>query len=126
MPDDDSYAGEPPPSDPIGLPPPPAAPRQPPQAYSPVTPRYNGLAIAGMILGILWIYWVGSVLALIFGYISKGQIDESNGWQTGRGMAIAAIVLGWVGIGLLAVTIVAAIIVASNDDVSLGRLLVGT
>lgn len=136
MADDDSYAGTPPPTDPM-RPPPPAAPAQPPppqyaqpQAHpqSPVYPqtgpKTNGLAIAGMILGILWIYWIGSILALIFGYISKSQIDESNGWQTGRGMSIAAIVLGWVGMGLLAVVIVAAIIASTNDDHSLGQLLV--
>jgi hypothetical protein len=43
--------------------------------------RTNGLAIAGLVLGILWFYWIGSVLALIFGYVSKGQIDSSDGTQ---------------------------------------------
>ena len=28
-----------------------------------------------MVLGILWIYWIGSILALVFGYVAKGQID---------------------------------------------------
>jgi hypothetical protein len=27
----------------------------------------NGLAIASMVLGIVWVYWLGSVLALVFG-----------------------------------------------------------
>jgi hypothetical protein len=53
------------------------------------------------VLGIVWIYWIGSVLALIFGYVAKGQIDRSNGRESGRGMAIAAIALGWVGVGTL-------------------------
>ena len=61
----------------------------------------NGLAIASMVLGILWVYWVGSILALIFGYVAKGQIDAAGGTQGGRGMAIAGIVLGWVGVGVL-------------------------
>ena len=38
----------------------------------------NGLAIASMVLGIVWIYWIGSILALIFGYVAKGQIAEEN------------------------------------------------
>ena len=42
-----------------------------------------------MVLGIVWVYWIGSILALIFGYIAKGQINESGGRQGGRGMAIA-------------------------------------
>jgi hypothetical protein len=63
--------------------------------------KTNGFAIASMVLGILWIYWIGSVLALIFGYVGKNQVDQSAGTQTGRGMAIAGIVLGWIGVGIL-------------------------
>lgn len=59
----------------------------------------NGFAIASMVLGIVWIYWLGSVLALIFGYIARGQIRAGN--QQGDGMAIAGIVLGWIGVGTL-------------------------
>ena len=75
----------------------------PPPAYPPpiAAPKTNGLAIASLVLGILWLYWVGSILALIFGMIAKSQIDQSGGMQQGRGMAIAGIVLGWVGIGFL-------------------------
>ena len=36
--------------------------------YAPTSARTNGMAIASMVLGILWIYWIGSVLALVFGY----------------------------------------------------------
>lgn len=54
-----------------------------------------------MVLGILWLYWIGSILALIFGYVAKSQIAASGGRQGGRGMATAGIVLGWVGIGIL-------------------------
>jgi hypothetical protein len=68
-----------------------------------------------MVLGILWLYWVGSILALIFGYVSKSQIERSGGRQGGRGMAIAGIVLGWVGIGILVIVIAAAIIVAISN-----------
>lgn len=70
----------------------------------------NGLAVASMVLGIVWIYWIGSILALIFGYVAKGQIDRSQGRQGGRGMAIAGIVLGWVGIGMMALGIIAFIV----------------
>ena len=68
-----------------------------------------------MVLGILWLYWIGSILALVFGYVAKGQIDRSAGRQTGRGMAIAGIVLGWIGVGFLALFIVLAL--AFGDDV---------
>ncbi|MDX6441919.1 MAG: hypothetical protein QOE43_1648 [Gaiellaceae bacterium] len=106
---------------PLGFPPPAAAPAHAPPAYDPrgyaplVTPqKTNGLAVAGMVLGILWLYWIGSILALIFGYVAKGQIDASNGQQGGRGMAIAAIVLGWVGVGSLVLLLILGVGVASG------------
>lgn len=73
----------------------------------------NGMAVASMVLGILWIYWIGSVLALVFGYIGRKQIDASGGAQSGRGMAIAGIVLGWIGIGTISIFIVIAILGAA-------------
>lgn len=61
----------------------------------------NGFAIASLVLGIVWAMGIGSILALVFGYIGKSQIDESGGDQTGRGLAIAGIVLGWIGVAFL-------------------------
>lgn len=66
----------------------------------------NGFAVASMVLGIVWAMGIGSILALVFGYIAKSQIDQSGGTQTGRGMAIAGIVLGWVGVSFIALMIV--------------------
>lgn len=66
--------------------------------------RTNGMAIASLVLGILWLYWIGSILALVFGYIAKRQIQERN--EAGGGMAIAGIVLGWIGIGFLVLFLV--------------------
>ena len=66
----------------------------------------NGMAIASMVLGILWIYWIGTILALVFGYVALNQIKTRN--ENGRGMAIAGIVLGWVGVGTLVIVIIAA------------------
>jgi hypothetical protein len=60
----------------------------------------NGMAIASLVLGIVFMCGIGSILALIFGYMARSQIDESGGTQSGRGMAIAGIVLGWIGVGL--------------------------
>jgi Domain of unknown function (DUF4190) len=96
--------------------PPPAYPAGPyPAPYPPlgyghpyVQRATNGMAIASMVLGILWLYWIGSILALIFGFVARRQIKQRN--ESGDGMAIAGIVLGFVGIGtLLIVFIVVAI-----------------
>jgi hypothetical protein len=64
------------------------------------------LAVASLVLGIVWVMWIGSILALVFGYVAKAQIDRSGGRQTGRGIAVAGIVLGWVGVAFLLAMIV--------------------
>jgi hypothetical protein len=80
---------------------PPPPPSQPPSQPIVVRQKTNGLAVAALVLGIVWIYWIGSILALVLGYIAKGQIARSGGRETGMGMAIAGIVLGWIGVGFL-------------------------
>ncbi len=72
----------------------------------------NALAVAAMVLGILWIWWLGSILALVFGYVALKQIRASN--QPGRGMAVAGIVLGWVGVALGTVILVGAAVTAGH------------
>ena len=65
----------------------------------------SGLGIASMVLGIVWIYWIGSILAVIFGHVALSKIrkDPSIG---GRGFAIAGISLGWIGVGILLLLVV--------------------
>jgi hypothetical protein len=66
-------------------------------------PETNGLAIASLVLGVLWIWWIGSVLALVFGYRARREIKKSAGRQQGAGLALAGIVLGWIGIVVLGI-----------------------
>ena len=75
--------------------------------------RTNGMAIASMVLGILWIYWIGSILALVFGYVAKNQIRERG--EAGGGMATAGIVLGWIGVGILAFVLLFGIAVRAGS-----------
>lgn len=77
------------------------APGYPPPTWSPRPTTTNGMAIASLVLGIVWVYWIGSVLAIIFGHLGLGQIKRSGGTQGGRGMAIAGLVLGYVGLAVL-------------------------
>ena len=65
------------------------------------------LGIAGLVLCLVI---VGPVLALVFGYKSRREIDESGGRQTGRGMATAGIVLGWIGVGFTVLWVVLLVI----------------
>ncbi len=76
-----------------------------PMSFQPASTirRTNGLAVASLVLGILGItgpaFIIGPVLALVFGYRGRDQIDRSGGLEEGRGLAVAGIVLGWVGVG---------------------------
>jgi hypothetical protein len=84
--------------------------QQPVYAYPQyaVRPPTNGMAIAALVLGILWLYWLGSILALVFGYVALHQIRNAppQAPQEGRGMALAGVVLGWVGVATLAAMVV--------------------
>lgn len=77
------------------------------------TTSTNGLAIASLVLGIVWVYWIGSILALIFGLIARKQIKERG--QSGQGMATAGIVLGCIGLGTLLIFIIIIIVSATHS-----------
>jgi hypothetical protein len=66
----------------------------------------NGLAVASLLLAVLWFAGVGAVLALVFGYRARRQIKNSAGSQTGSGLATAGIILGWIGITVLVAGII--------------------
>lgn len=99
------------------VPPPPAFEQSPMLPVQPQRARKtSGMAIASLVLGILWIYWLGSILALVFGYIAKREIRESREPIEGSGLATAGIVLGWVGIGTLSLVILLVILAAMFDE----------
>lgn len=81
----------------------------PPPAYGPANhTATNGLAVASLVCGILWIGGLLSVLALIFGIIALSQIRRQGG--RGRGMAIAGTILGGLGIVLGMVFVAGAVL----------------
>lgn len=57
--------------------------------------RTSGYAVASLVFGVLWLAWAGSVLALIFGYVARRDIEASQGTLTGEGLANAGVWLGW-------------------------------
>ncbi|MCF2530158.1 DUF4190 domain-containing protein [Yinghuangia soli] len=77
-------------------------------------PGTNGMAIASLVLSIVCLSGVGSVLGVIFGHIALGQIERTG--QQGRGMAIAGLVIGYVGLAVVALVIIIAIANPSAFD----------
>ena len=80
---------------------PPYPPGQPvyvhPGPYAPAPPT-NPKAVVGLVAGLVWFCGVGSIVALACGYSAKSEIRRSQGQQSGSGIAVAAIVLGWIGL----------------------------
>lgn len=82
----------------------PAAPAPPTFVRSAPT---NGLAIASLLCGLLWMGWIGSLLAIVFGHVALAQIDRSEGRQSGRGLAIGGLFFGYGGALLFALMVLA-------------------
>jgi hypothetical protein len=85
----------------------PALPPQPvgrPTFVRPARPP-NKLAIASMVVGLVWIWWIGSIAAIVLGHVALKQIARSEGTPSGRGMAIAGLALGYLGLTTLVLTI---------------------
>ena len=60
----------------------------------------NSMAVASLVCGFLC-----SLLAVIFGHIALSQISRSG--EGGRGLAIAGLVLGYIGVGITALLVLA-------------------
>jgi type IV pilus assembly protein PilA len=102
----------------------------PPLPGPPVTPTTSGLAVVSLLCGILFFVFPSAVAAIIFGHISRSDIRRSGGRKTGAGMAMAGLVLGYFGISIIPILIVAAIAIpnllrakmAANEVSAVGSL----
>jgi hypothetical protein len=80
----------------------------PPQGYPPPGYGYppppsastNNMAIASLVSALLgWICGVGPILGVVFGIIALNQIKQNG--QGGRGLALAGIIIGALGIAFM-------------------------
>lgn len=85
---------------------PPGGVPPPPQMY--VAPPVSGLAIASLISSI--VLCIGSIPGVIMGHAALRQIDRSQGARGGRGLAIAGIIVGWIGTAILALVILGLVV----------------
>lgn len=72
-----------------------------PMAYQPYQPHHpaptDPFAVVSLIFGILWIFWVGSLVAVICGHIALHRMGQRP--MQGQGLAYAGITLGYIGVG---------------------------
>jgi hypothetical protein len=107
-----SYGSTPPPPE-GSYPPPPGGQPPAPGGYG-GPPQGNKKALWSMIVGIASLVIglfcgflvVGSIVAIVLGFIARGEIAKSNGTQTGNGQALTGIITGFVMIALLVLGII--------------------
>lgn len=88
---------------------------QPPAGVDgPAAEKTSGLAIASLICGILFLFFPLSIVAVVFGHVSLSQIKKSAGRLRGRGLAIAGLVLGYLGIAIIPLILIIAAIAIPN------------
>jgi hypothetical protein len=81
---------------PGAAPPPRQASSSPNQAD--LATRTSVLAISSLVMGLFWMFGLGSLSAIVLGVMSLRQITRSNGTLTGKRLAIAGMIVGIIGL----------------------------
>jgi Domain of unknown function (DUF4190)/Domain of unknown function (DUF1707) len=80
---------------------PPPARLAPPPVFVQPARKTNGLAIASLVAAVFWMWWLGSIAAVVMGHAALRQIARSGGTQSGRSVALAGLALGYIGLAAL-------------------------
>src|SRR5271156_1422204 len=90
----------------------------------------SGMAVGSLISGIFFFFFPVALIAIVLGHLSLSEIKKSAGRISGRGMAIAGLVLGYLGVAFIPLLIIAAIAIpnftrakmAANEAEAVGAL----
>jgi type IV pilus assembly protein PilA len=104
-----------------------------PGVYSAMPPGNagtSGKAIGSLVCGILFFFLPAAIVAVVLGHLSLSEIRQSAGRLAGRGMAIAGLVLGYLGLSFIPILIIAAIAIpnllrakmAANEASAVGSI----
>lgn len=111
----------------VPAPPQPVAPAAPPWESSPAQPAWgsapvgyqpqrsgpDGLAIASLVLGVIWLGGLASFVAVILGHVSRSKAKRSG--REPSGLALAGLILGYVGC-VFSIPVLAAIAIPAFLD----------
>jgi uncharacterized protein DUF4190 len=78
----------------------------------------NGMAVASLVCSLCGVvpffFGVSCILGIIFGFVARSQIRRSNGQQSGDGMALAGIIIGFSLILVFLVVVILIAVLAKN------------
>lgn len=89
----------------------------------PTGQKTNTLAIVSLvasIAGLVILWGIGSIAGVICGHISLGQIKKTG--EQGRGMAVAGLIVGYVGIALAIIGVIIVIAIFASLAAASGSL----
>jgi len=93
---------------------PPAPALAPPSEGTVFPAQTSGKAIASLVCGLFLFAFPFSILAVVLGHLAVSEIRKSAGRLKGEGMAIAGLVLGYVGLAVIPVILIIAAIAIPN------------
>lgn len=95
----------------------------------PAAPRTPGFAIASLVFGILSItccisclFIMFPILAIVFGHLSLSQIKKQPDVFTGKGLALAGLILGYIGLVLMICATVVGVVLNLKDPEAFQRI----
>lgn len=74
----------------------------------------SGLAIGSLIAGLFSFIFPAAITAIVLGHIARSNIRKSAGRLTGNGMALAGLILGYMGLAFIPVILILAAIAIPN------------
>ena len=75
----------------------------------------SGKATGSLVCGVLFFFWpVTAIVAVILGHLALSEIKKSAGRLAGQGMAVAGLVLGYIGLAVIPFILIIAAIAIPN------------
>lgn len=77
-------------------------------------PKTSGKAVGSLICGLLFFFFPVTIVAIILGHLSLSDIKKSAGRLKGQGLAVAGLVLGYMGVVFIPFILIIAAIAIPN------------
>ena len=94
--------------------------RPPAPPAPPAPPKNNALAIASLVCGAaqLMLWPLATIPAVVLGHVARRQIRRTG--EQGAGLALAGLILGWIGVGFAVLAVIGIVLAAVSIDVTPG------